>query len=152
MSTERKGPVSVDMRAMRGLGTPRRGGCVTFLFFGLAAGALCIGSGLGLSSMELSSAERVCASVPIGMPRADVEARLASELDARLNGSGGPAGGPIAYVELGERGELVSWSCQVSLDAMGNTTGSRFHSWVVPDFHGGWDEPITAILEGILPG
>ncbi len=124
----------MDVSALRGLGERprRRGFFVTLILFGLVPIALCGLSGFGLTSMELSAAERVCVGVPAGMPRHEVEALLAHELDARLNGYGGPTGGPVSAIELGQRGELVSWSCQVLLDAEGNATRSHVHSWVVP--------------------
>jgi hypothetical protein len=109
---------------------------MTMLLFIVLPIVMCALFVYGLFSMELSAVERGCMAVPVGMARADVESLLVRDLNARMLGSGGPTGGPVTAIELGDRGEVISWSCQVLLDADGNATRSHFHSWVVPTIDG----------------
>ncbi len=138
MDAERKGPRSVDVGAITALGArPRRRGCLmTTLLFLLLPLLLVSLAAYGIGSLELAAVERGCMGVPVGMPRADVESLLSRDLGARSLGSGGPSGGPITAIELGHRGEVLAWSCQVMLDPDGNATRSHFHSWVVPSLRG----------------
>lgn len=147
MASERKGKRSVDVRAIAALGArPRRRGCgLTLLLFGVLPFLLCGLFVYGLFSMELSAVERGCMEVPVGMARADVESLLIRDLNARRLGFGGPSGGPVTAIELGDRGEVISWSCQVLLDADGNATRSHFHSWVVPSIEGHRTPPIPGL-------
>lgn len=135
---EVKGRRSVDLGAIRALGDrPRRRGCLgTTLLLCVLPLSLCALSGYSVTSMELAAAERSCLGTPVGMSRSDAEARLARELDARSLGSGGPSGGPVTAIEMGRRGEVVSWSCQILLDENGDASRAHFHSWTVPALRG----------------
>jgi hypothetical protein len=131
---------------------PRRRGCAFWLLSLVAVVLALLSAGWMVSSLALSSAQRSCAAVPVGMARSDVETLLEDDAGARLLGSGGPSGAPISSLELGVRGALVSWSCQVGVDAEGRATGTHFHSWLVPDAHGSWDDRLRVWIEGLLPG
>lgn len=146
-------PVSgADLAALKRLyTTPRRRGCFFWLFAGLLVVALLLLSVFGLASVGLGSAGQACRDIPAGTPRADVEARLSHDEGARVLGSGGPSGEPPTSLELGVRGELTSWSCEVTLDREGNATRTQFHRWVVPNLHGGFDDPIRMWIERHLP-
>jgi hypothetical protein len=53
----------------------------------------------------------------------------------------------MAEVDVGQRGTLVSWQCELSLDATARATGTGFSPWIVPVVPG----PIDRALEGALP-
>lgn len=143
---------AVSMDALRHESRPPRRGCLGWLLLALVPVVLCLGSAYTVSSLGLAAARRTCASVVPGMPRDDVEALLERDAGASLLGWGGPSGAPIASIELGVRGDVLSWSCRVDVDPEGRATGSEFHRWIAVDPHGEWDDPILDLIERLLPG
>ena len=95
---------------------------------------------------QLRHAREVCAAVATGTTRAAALGGLSSDLEAIVIGYSGTM--PRApSVELGRRGALVSWGCDVSFDAHDTVVGTRFEWWVTIDFHGAWDDDARAWLE-----
>lgn len=104
--------------------------------------------------IALVSARASCAAIPVGSARLDAERDLAaregaSDLGARLSGDGPSA--PEVEVFVGRRGELTSWECDLALDASSTrVTRTSFRWWIVPDFHGGWDDDAREWIEAKL--
>jgi hypothetical protein len=91
-----------------------------------------------------------CVSLAPGLARADAE-RALGELDATVigwSGTGGLAAAP--EVDVGRRGTLASWECELSVDARGMLVRTRFEWWIPPDFHGRWDDAAREWIEANL--
>lgn len=113
------------------------------MLFVVALGAL----GVSSCRSELSLARRLCGDIRPGVPRADAERHLAElhphDLGGRLLGPGGPR---TSY-DYGLRGSLVSWECEVEIDATDHVTRTRFSPWLVIDLHGRWDDRASDWIE-----
>lgn len=125
---------------------PRRSGCLRFVLLTVIALVAIAGAGWLLVRLSLEPAREECARVASGTDVHDVESTFARELDARRTGYGGPTGGPIAEVDVGVRGGLVSWECELTLAPDGRVTGTHFVPWITPVL----PQPIERWLEGTL--
>lgn len=127
--------------------TPRRAGCLRILLLGALVPLVLFASGWVLIYVSLLPARSECARIAPGTHVDDAEDALDRELGASRTGSGGPTGGPLSEVDVGDRGTLVSWQCELSLDATGHVTSTRFVPWITPALPG----PVDRTLDAMLP-
>lgn len=100
-----------------------------------------------VTRVRLAHAREICASIRPGTPRADVDAVLAHELGATVLGYAGTVLAHAPSVDLGRRGAIVSWECEVELDAHDTATQASFVWWISADFHGSWDDRLRDFVE-----
>lgn len=92
---------------------------------------------------SLQRASAACAALPAGIMLGEARTRL-GELGATELGRASP---PIR-IDLGVRGDLTSWQCDLVLDAAGTTVvRTEFRWWIPPDPHGEWDDATLDWIE-----